>query len=67
MRLTTDVERIRETYGFHPITQLLAPGIRMDDPKMVTPVIADTGRHRYLLAREQETGNLRAQDRKSVV
>ncbi|MEV0084515.1 Xaa-Pro aminopeptidase [Saccharopolyspora sp. NPDC050642] len=32
----------------------------MDAPKMVTPVIADRNGERFLLAREQETGNLRA-------
>jgi hypothetical protein len=60
MRLISAVERIQDAYGFHPIRQLLAPGIRMDDPKMVTPVIAETDQGRLLLAREQETGNLRA-------
>lgn len=60
MRLFSDVGRIEASYGFHPIEDLLAPGIRMDDPKMVTPVILEGNGEPVLLAREQETGNLAA-------
>lgn len=60
MRLISDTGRLQRTYGFDPVRQLLAPGIRMDEPKMVTPLIAETDAGRFLLGREQETGNLRA-------
>lgn len=60
MKLASDIDRIQAEYGFHPIDNLLAPGIRMDDPKMVTPVIAEQDGRSLLLAREQETGNLAA-------
>jgi len=60
MRLISDIDRLERLYGFHPVRQLLAPGIRLDEPKMVTPIVAETRHGRFLLGREQETGNLRA-------
>lgn len=60
MRVVSDIDAIQAAYGFHPIADLLAPGIRMDDPKMVTPVILERDGDHTLLAREQETGNVTA-------
>lgn len=60
MRLISNTAMVQQRYGFDPLTQLLAPGIRLDDPKMVTPIVAEMSQGSYLLAREQEAGNLAA-------
>lgn len=58
MRIISDIDRIEDEYGFHPIGDLTAPRIALDAPKMKAPVMAETESGRYLLAREQELGNL---------
>ncbi|GAA1256351.1 hypothetical protein GCM10009633_29970 [Janibacter melonis] len=62
MRLISDLAYLREHYGFDPISDLLIPNIRLDAPKMATPVIArsDDG-DEHVLTRQQELGNLLAQ------
>ena len=58
MRLISKVETIRETYGLDPVAQLLFTNIRLDSRKMVTPLLAETKSGRFLMARQQEMGNL---------
>lgn len=48
MRVISDCAQIAREFGFHPIKQLLTPGIRMHAPKMVAPVIADRNGKRFL-------------------
>lgn len=60
IKVISDVDKLHGLLGWHPIESLLAPGIRLDGPKMVTPVLAETDQGQRLLAREQESGNLLA-------
>jgi Xaa-Pro aminopeptidase len=60
MRVISDVDKIQQAVGWHPIDDLLAPAIHLDGPKMVTPVLVEGAAGTKLLARQQETGNLQA-------
>lgn len=58
MRLVSNVEVIQATYGLDPVAQLLFTNIRLDSRRMVTPLLAETKSGRFLMARQQEMGNL---------
>lgn len=58
MRLISNVDAIRATYGLDPVAQLLFTNIRLDSRKMVTPFLAETKSGQFLMARQQEMGNL---------
>ncbi|GAA0996806.1 hypothetical protein GCM10009555_093260 [Acrocarpospora macrocephala] len=61
MYLDSDLDHIRRTYHFDPIVELLIPNIRMDAPKLATPVIARCADGtEYVLSRQQEFGSLLA-------
>lgn len=58
MRLISNVEAVRERYGIDPVGQLLFTNIRLDSRKLVTPLLAETASGTFLMARQQEMGNL---------
>ncbi len=58
MRLISNVEAVRERYGIDPVGQLLFTNIRLDSKKLVTPLLAETTSGTFLMARQQEMGNL---------
>lgn len=58
MRLISNVEAVREHYGIDPVRQLLFTNIRLDSRRLVTPLMAETASGTFLVARQQEMGNL---------
>ncbi|HEY9478075.1 MAG TPA: Xaa-Pro aminopeptidase [Microbacteriaceae bacterium] len=58
MKLICGLDAIKARFGLDPIGQLLFTTIRLDSGRMVTPVLADLGDTQYLLARQQELGNI---------
>ncbi|MGO4383199.1 M24 family metallopeptidase [Specibacter sp. RAF43] len=58
MRLISNSETIQDRYGLDPVKQLLFTNIRLDSRKMVTPFLVETDSGPFLMARQQELGNL---------
>lgn len=58
MKIISDLHAIQEKFNFDPVLDLLVTNIRLDDYKMVTPLMVEENGKTSLLAREQETGTL---------